>query len=136
MTSWVFTITAPCAWINTNQREHWRPRAERTKMWRDAGHVHAVKAKLPKLGEAGKVHVFAELHFRDNRDRDAHNYMPTLKAIVDGIVTDYGLVKDDSSRYLIGPDIRIGERRRSTRSGYAPVGFVTLTIREVLDGSS
>lgn len=124
MSRWTFTITAPCDWISSNQREHWAAKAERTKQWRDTARVYAIQAKLPKLDH---VHVGALLHFRDNRQRDVHNYMPTLKAIVDGLV-DYGLVKDDSSKYLTGPDIRIGERRRGTRGSYAPCGFVTVRV--------
>ncbi len=66
--------------------------------------VHAQRVHLPKLRRA---HILAELRFGDNRRRDPHNYYPTLKAIVDGLV-DYGLLPDDSHEYLIGPDVRYG----------------------------
>jgi hypothetical protein len=120
-------ITAPCNWINANERDHWRVRAQKTLEWRTAGARYAGWAQLPTIAHA---HITAELHFRDNRARDAHNYYPTLKAIIDGLV-DHGLLADDSTQHLTGPDIRVGEPRRSTRSSYAPVGFVTLTIHEV-----
>lgn len=125
MTEWKLEIPAPCDWINANQREHWRTRAEKTAQWRGSARTFAVQAKLPK--RLDHVRIVALLHFRDNRDRDAHNFAGTLKAIVDGLV-DYGLIKDDSTEFLTGPDIRIGERRRASRGSYAPVGFVSLTI--------
>ena len=65
-------------------------------------------------------HVVAYLAFGDNRRRDVHNYMPTVKAIIDGC-TDAGLWADDRDGILTGPDMRRDESRA--------VG-VTLWIRE------
>lgn len=127
--TWTLTITAPCGWINANQREHWRVKAEKTKLWREAARTWARSERLPTGLDC--VHIDALLHFRDSRRRDAHNYMPTLKAIVDGIV-DHGLIPDDTTLHLSGPDIRVGDPR-PTRVSYAPAGFVTLLIRVQLD---
>jgi crossover junction endodeoxyribonuclease RusA len=130
VTEWTLEIVAPCEWINTNGRDHWRVRNQRTQLWRNAARTYARQAKLPR-SRIPHIAIEALLHFRDNRRRDAHNYMPTLKAIVDGLV-DHGLIRDDSTGHLTGPDIRMGEVRELTRVGaYSPCGLVALTIREV-----
>lgn len=123
---WTITIPAPCDWLNANKREHWRVKADKVSEWRAAGCRAASQAKLPTLSRA---HINAVLHFRDNNRRDAHNWYPTLKALVDGLV-DHGLLADDSTRYLTGPDIRIGAALPKVQ--YGPVGEVVLTIREVI----
>ena len=123
--SWTITIPVPVAWLNANDRADRRRFAPIVKQWRDAAHVHARAGKLPALG---KAHITATLRFRDRRRRDPHNYYPTIKACIDGLV-DYGLLPDDSSDYLVGPDIRLGEVL-PTQKQYVPSGAVVLTIRE------
>jgi hypothetical protein len=117
--SWTLTIPRPDRWLSANQRDHFLRRSDGVKVWRDAAHVHARSARLPQLRRA---HILAELYFGDRRRRDVHNYYPTLKAVVDGLV-DYGLLPDDGDEYLTGPDLRLGY-------GPYPPGVV-LTIREV-----
>jgi len=102
---WELVIPAPAPWLNANSRVDRRSQTKDRQAWRQAGATWAHSAKLPKLGRA---HLLAELRFVDNRHRDAHNLYPSLKALVDGMVTDYGLLPDDSHRYLIGPDLRVG----------------------------
>jgi hypothetical protein len=92
------------------------------RAWRDAGNVHAQQARLPRLPSA---HIVAELRFTDRRRRDPHNFMPTIKAVVDGLV-DYGLLPDDSAAYLVGPDVRLGEPIKARPFG--PAGALILTI--------
>ncbi|MES2211005.1 MAG: hypothetical protein V4515_12635 [Chloroflexota bacterium] len=118
-TEWGLVIPAPAPWLNANRGMHWAERAETVKIWRDAAHIHARAMKLPKA--LGRIHILATLHFTENRKRDAHNYYPTLKACVDGLV-DYGLIADDNDDHLDGPDIRVGERVLKR-------GVVVLTIR-------
>ena len=120
--SWRVEIPAPAPWLNANSRTDRRGQTPNRRAWRDAAHVYARQARLPKLGQA---HITAVLSFRDRRRRDPHNYYPTIKAVVDGLV-DYGVLDDDSSEYLIGPDIRLGEPVRRGMSA----GVLTLTIRE------
>lgn len=117
--SWTVTIPAPTVWLNANRGLHWTQRAVAVKVWRDAAHVYAKQAKLPRLD---RIHIGAVLFFPDRRKRDAHNYYPTLKACVDGLV-DYGLIVDDSTEYLDGPDIRMGDPKPGRNR-------VVLTIRE------
>jgi crossover junction endodeoxyribonuclease RusA len=103
--SWTLAIPAPAPWLNANQRVDLRRQTPHRRAWRDAANIYAKQAKLPKLDAA---HIMAMLHFTDRIRRDPHNYMPTVKAVVDGLV-DYGLIPDDSSKYLTGPDLRMGE---------------------------
>ena len=114
------TIPAPCQFVNLNQRLHWAAKAKLTRQWRDAAHVAAYNAGLPTGLE--RVRIVAHIHKTTNREYDAHNLMPTLKACVDGIVTDYGLTPDDTNRHVIGPDIRQGPKQ--------PTPAITLTITQ------
>lgn len=118
---WTVIIPAPAPWLSANQRRDLRRQTPDRRAWRDAGLVHARRVHLPKLQ---RVHILAELRFTIARARDVHNYYPTLKALVDGLV-DYGLVPDDSHEYLVGPDLRYGPLADS--KGY---GEVVLTITE------
>ena len=106
MTEWTLTIPAPCKFINLNARTHWAPKAQMTKAWRNAAHVAARNAELPKGLQA--VHVVAHIIKPTSREYDVHNLMPTLKAAIDGLVTDYGLIPDDTNKHLTGPDLRQG----------------------------
>ena len=106
MNEWTITILAPCKFINLNARTHWAPKAQLTKAWRNAAHVAARNAQLPKGLQA--VHVVAHIIKPTSREYDVHNLMPTLKAAIDGLVTDYGLIPDDTNKHLTGPDLRQG----------------------------
>ncbi|WP_104087064.1 hypothetical protein [Arthrobacter sp. GMC3] len=115
-----FTINAPADWINLNQRLHWAKKAELTRQWRLAAHVAANRAGVHQ--GFTKVHVTAYITKPTRRAFDVHNLVPTLKAVIDGLV-DYGLVEDDSTKYLTGPDMRVSEE-----TGPASI---TLTIKEI-----
>ena len=130
------TIPAPAKWLSANGSYGRWERARHVKTWREATLVHARAARLPR--GLAKVRVDAVLTFATRRHRDEHNYMPTLKAIVDGLGPDksrvtktgkhisapgYGLIADDTPEHLEGPYIRF-----ATETG-SPV--VALTIREV-----
>ena len=105
------------AWLNINDTRHWAPQAKLVKLWRNIGYYTAKVNHLPT--GLHRVTIFAEIHKTDNRKYDAHNLMPTLKPIVDGLV-DYGLIPDDNNTHLTGPFITEGEKR--------PRPEVTLTI--------
>jgi len=123
--SWMLEIPADTVWINSNYRNGWRRHAVLVKWWRQTAHWHAKAMGLP-TGLA-RVHIEAVFAFRDNRRRDVHNLMPTVKAVVDGLV-DYGLIPDDSTRYLLGPDLRVGEKLPSGR--WMDHGVLTLRISQ------
>ena len=107
------------AWLSMNQRLHWAPKAERTKQWRTLARFTAAQQKLPT--SLPGVHITAHVHKTDNRSYDVHNLLPTMKAVIDGLV-DYGLVDDDDNSRLIGPDMRHGTKR--DQAG------ITITIKE------
>lgn len=104
------------AWITENQRLHWGSKAALVRRWRESARVYARHQRMPPL-DGG--HIICELRFADRRRRDPHNWTPTAKACVDGLV-DAGVFPDDSSSYVDGPDMRIGP--------VVPRGFQTLII--------
>lgn len=91
-------------WITANERLFWAERARRVKEWRELTAWSARQRHLPKMM---KARIVCELHFADSRRRDPANWADTAKACVDGLV-DAGVFDDDSSKYVIGPDMRIG----------------------------
>lgn len=124
-------VPAPAGWLTANQRVDRRAQTSARRAWRDAARVHAMAAHLPRSLEA--AHMTAILHFIDTRRRDAHNYYPSLKAIVDGLV-DYGLIEDDDDTHLIGPDIRCGPavpKHKYPAGGLVIMQITPLTIGEI-----
>lgn len=106
MTEHLIFIPQAEAWINSNDRHsHWAVRHRRTKAWRQAACWIARRAKVPRY-EA--VHVTALIHKKTRRRFDPANTYPTVKAVVDGALVDAGVIDDDSTEYLIGPDMRAG----------------------------
>ena len=96
-------------WLSLNDRSHWSRSSPLTKYWRTIGYEICGAAGIPTLEQAW---VIANISFGDNRRRDVHNYMPTVKAVIDGC-TDAGLWTDDRDGILIGPDMRRVEIRRT-----------------------
>ena len=90
--------------LSANGREHWSVRKARTKVLRDKAKVGALAAHIPPMSRA---HLTVTVHWPDRRRRDVANLSPTIKALVDGMVTDAGLLPDDSDAYLVGPDLRV-----------------------------
>ena len=83
--------------LNANQRMHWAQRARVTKDVRQKARLVAAAARLPK--GVDRVEVWIEVVPRDRRRRDPSNWMPTQKAMIDGLV-DYGLVPDDCPPFV------------------------------------
>lgn len=120
MTTQTFALTVPTsATLNVNSREHWRPRADKTRELRHAG--WALAQHCTPMTRARCV---VTLNFGDKRTRDPANWHPTAKALVDGLV-DAGLLADDDATHLLGPDMRIGP------VGARGVVTVTLTFTEM-----
>lgn len=90
-------------WLNSNDRLHRMQEVKITRAWRETA---AERAKhIPPF--TGQVHIIAHI-FKPRAGRfDPNNLAPTTKAIVDGLV-DAGLLVDDSTEYVIGPDHRHG----------------------------
>ena len=95
-------------WINANHRYgHWAQRAKLTKAWREQAETAAI---LHSGYFVGRVHITVTVHKTTNRRYDVGNLAPTAKAILDGIVSA-GVLVDDSNDFVIGPDLRAGEKR-------------------------
>lgn len=111
-----FSFQAPAALLSMNDRHHWRKRAELVKAWRNGAWAAAHDADLGYFG-AGRVRdvrceVAVTLTVRDRRRRDPHNYYPTVKAIIDGLV-DAGGWPDDTPEWVTTrePVLRVGSDR-------------------------
>lgn len=92
-------------WLSLNDRDHWARRKKLTQYYREAAFAACAALELPTFE---RVHMRYWMSYGSNRRLDPHNYMLTAKAAVDGCV-DYGLIKDDNSKFLIGPDPRRDE---------------------------
>ncbi|MET7713734.1 hypothetical protein [Streptomyces sp. NPDC005407] len=103
--SWRLKLPAGTLLINANQTLHYRKKADLVKALRNTAWALARQAKLPALQRA---HIFYVIHpDTKGRRRDPGNWSPSAKAAVDGLV-DAGILPDDNSTRLIGPDPRIG----------------------------
>lgn len=98
-------VAAPADFLNLNHRQHWAPKADLTKAWRKAAARAARDQLMPKRW--GRVAIECHVVKATARKYDAHNLLPTGKAIVDGLV-DYQVVIDDSNEFVTGPDMRPG----------------------------
>lgn len=116
--AYTIVIPAPASWKNSNHRKHHMVDARLTKAWREAGASWARAAGLPRIEEP--VHITATIHMTTARKYDPNNYWPTVKAACDGL-QDAGVLIDDDSEHVIGPDMRRGEKRTPSA--------LTLTIR-------
>jgi hypothetical protein len=123
--TWTFELTGPA--LNANHRLHWRQERERKAAWRDAAQQMArsvVGARPPRLERASVSIVWVP---PDARERDAENIAPVAKSVVDGIVRA-GLLVDDSSRHIFGPNLSVGEVQR----GQHPRTYlVRVTVEEM-----
>ena len=109
MTALELTIPAPCDWLNSNQRLHRMVKARRVASWRKAAQ-EAAEAHPGWVPFEVPVRIVVTVHKTRAGRWDAGNLYPTAKAIVDGLV-DAGVIPDDSNEYVVGPDMRAGEKR-------------------------
>ena len=103
MTTYTITVPKVGPYMNANDRPHFRDRAKQTKLWREAGRIATLAAKVPAL--TPPVHITATVHIADHLRREVSNLAPTMKAAIDGMV-DAGILADDSDAHVIGPDSR------------------------------
>lgn len=108
--------------ISANDRLHWRARNRRTRYLRGLANDMARARRAPSYGAA---QIVAWVTWPNHARRDVHNLMPTLKALVDGLV-DARVLPDDSDRHLIGPD------PRATAGVTAPWGPLRVPVYRVV----
>jgi crossover junction endodeoxyribonuclease RusA len=111
--------------LTSNQRLHWAAKARSTRAIRDMAHVMARFERPKKMSAATCV---AEVTWPDRRERDAHNLQPTVKAALDGVIGDYGLLPSDSDKHLKSLQFTASEKTHDT-PGVAC--FIQLRFTEV-----
>ena len=92
--------------LSANGREHWSVRKARTKALRDKARMLTCAAHIPLMNRA---HLTVTVTWPDRRRRDVANLSPTIKALIDGMVSDALLLPDDDDAHLIGPDLRVAQ---------------------------
>ena len=107
MSRHLVTITAPAAFVTSNQHGHWRKRHELTAAWRGASGWAAKTQHLPQF--TTPVHVTATIHRADQRIHDLDGFAPTVKAVIDGL-RDAGCLVEDDWRHIPVLTIRKGEQ--------------------------
>lgn len=102
-----YTVALPAGLplLNANERLHWRTKHKRTQAIADAAIVMARNAKIPALD---RVTITVVYHPAAKRRLDPHNWYPTVKAAIDGIVRA-GVLPDDDHTHLLGVDIVLGD---------------------------
>ena len=90
--------------MTANQRMHRMLAARMTKNLRITGAHNAHAQGIPVMERA---HLTVFVSWPDRRRRDVLNLAPTVKALVDGIVTDGGRLPNDDDEHLTGPDFRV-----------------------------
>jgi Holliday junction resolvase RusA-like endonuclease len=93
------TLTLPRRLIlSSNGRLHWRAAAAITADLRKLARLAAVTEGLAPM--AGRVDVLVTVSWPDRRRRDAPNLWPTVKALIDGGLTDSGVLSDDNDQVV------------------------------------
>lgn len=106
------TFPMPAPLMNMNKRLHWREERRLARIWRATACIAAVESLgTPKQRRRGPSMVKITLPVRTNARRDPHNYFPTVKHIVDGLV-DAGIWPDDNPEWVTTVEPRL---ERGTR---------------------
>lgn len=101
----------PAGLLSLNDRTAWRRRAEHIAAWRAAAHGAGLNVGAgPRARAVGPAVVNVVLPVPDRRRRDPHNYVATLKPIVDGLV-DAGLWPDDTPEHVATLEPELDIRR-------------------------
>jgi len=94
----VISFHPPAKLLNLNDGEHWTKRSPKVAQWRKAAWACGVNVRA-KSGRLGPSVVTVALPVKAERRRDPHNFTPTMKAIIDGLV-DARLWPDDNSDWV------------------------------------
>lgn len=109
--------------LTSNDRWHWAEKARRTKAIREMALILARFERPTKMPAATCEATVTWSKLK--RIRDAHNLQPSVKAAVDGVVGDYGLLPSDSDQHLKALTFTSADETHST-PGVAC--FLTLTF--------
>ena len=96
-----FLAPVPAWSLNQERAKHWSWRAKRAKEWHTAAmwawSVLPKTVRLDWVQHPCTVRVF--LPVSGNRRRDPHNWIPAVKAIIDGLV-ERGVWPDDTPKWV------------------------------------
>jgi crossover junction endodeoxyribonuclease RusA len=83
-----------------NDRDHWAVQRRRTRLWRQTAHTAALQlGRSPAARARPPCTVTITIPVRAARTRDPHNWAPTMKAVIDGLV-DAGVWPDDNAAWV------------------------------------
>lgn len=96
---------SPAEVMTLNKRYHWAVKMQLTAAWRHAAEIHARNAKLKDVGPSI---VKVTFNVTTNRRRDGHNYIATVKPIIDGMVAA-GVWPDDTGEWVavVDPEFNV-----------------------------
>lgn len=101
---YAFSFPAPAETLNLNKRIHWAKKASLTAAWREAAHIHGRNVnRRNKWGQLPPCVVNVIFNVPDRRRRDPHNWIATVKPIIDGLV-DAGFWPDDTAEWVAVTD--------------------------------
>lgn len=95
-------LTIPLPWarppMSLNDRQHWRPKAEKTKRVRLEA-LFAIRSARPRPKPVEAADVVLHWRVPDWRRRDLDNLAATLKPTIDALV-DAGVLPDDDWQHV------------------------------------
>lgn len=96
-----FKIPAPGKYLNLNERLSPMARYRREQDWQQAAYIAACASlgRSPAARARPPATITLTLPFARNARRDPHNYVATVKPIVDGLVKA-GVWPDDTPEYV------------------------------------
>lgn len=109
--SWVIPLPPGLKLLNENEtrRLHWRRVREMAAVVRAEALKAGEKAREDGVPQLRAAHVFFVIHPGPKvTRRDPLNWAQSAKPAVDGALVDAGILVDDDSTRLLGPDARLG----------------------------
>ncbi len=95
----MITFVPPAETLTMNKMLHWSKRARLVKEWKAAAYWAACQLGGPAQRRHGPSLVTVTLPVTGKRVRDPHNWMPSVKAVIDGLVAA-GTWEDDNSDWV------------------------------------
>jgi hypothetical protein len=91
--------------LNAERTKHWSWRSKQVRTWRETAYFQALQIHAGELPPS-QIHV--SLPFDRGGRRDPSNYLPPVKALVDGLVDAGWFVDDDAKHVTVAePTLRV-----------------------------
>jgi crossover junction endodeoxyribonuclease RusA len=122
VTARIVSFPQPARALTMNQRLHWTERARLTADWREAAGWAAIAqlGRPPARRACPPSEVLVVLPVSGRHRRDPHNWHPTVKAIVDGLV-DAGCWPDDTPDWVTIPPPQLDLGRTDVQVIITPI---------------